>query len=225
MKFSIKSAGQYSNALTGLINEFSTFYGRDEYAGLVKVTEIHQKSKIQTGSLDIVLEDEEKEIKPAIGFFQIDPNTRIQILEDLIKEKDLIDSKINQEKSKLTLVSPITNETVTIDFAKKENAFFNRNLVNVYESLMNVESKETEKEGIFETTLNENKVALKYPILVKSESLIETKEITEKYIDLKEKLQLESDEIDKLQAGTTFEFDNKFSTFDTKESLVTKYSN
>ena len=89
---------------------------------------------------------------------------------------------------------------------------------------MNVESKETEKEGIFETTLNDNKVALKYPIIIKNESLIETKEITKKYIDLKEKLQLESDEIDKLQAGTTFEFDNKFSTFDTKESLVTKYS-
>ncbi len=224
MKFSIKSAGQYSNALTGLINEFSMFYGRDEYAGLVKVTEIHQKSKVQTGGLGITLEDEEKEIKPEIGFFQIDPNTRIKILEDLIKEKDLIDSKINQEKANLTLVSPITNETVTIDFAKKENSFYNRNLVSIYNALMNVEDKETEKEGIFETTLNENKVSLKYPIIIKKESLIDTKEVAEKYISLKEKLQQESDEIDRLQAGTTFEFDNKFSTFDTKESLVTKYS-
>lgn len=224
MKFSIKSAGQYSNALSGLINNFSTFYGRDEYAGLVKVTEIHQKSKIKTGSLDIALEDEEKEIKPAIGFFQVDPNIRIKILEDLIKEKDLIDSKINQEKANLTLVSPITNEKVTIDFAKKENAFLNRNLVDVYIGLMNTEEKEIEKEGVFETTLNENKVSLKYPIIIKNEVLIDVEEITKKYIDLKEKLQQESDEIDRLQAGTTFEFDNKFSTFDTKESLVTKYS-
>lgn len=224
MKFSIKSAGQYSNALTSLINEFSTFYGRDEGTGLLKVTEIHQKSKVQTGGLGITLEDEEKEIKPEIGFFQVDPKIRIEILEDLVKEKDLIDSKINQEKANLTLVSPITNEQVTIDFAKKENAFYNRNLVNVYNTLMNVEDKEIEKEGIFETTLNDNKVSLRYPIIIKKESLIDTKEIANKYIKLKEKLQLESDEIDRLQAGTTFEFENKFSTFDTKESLINKYS-
>ncbi len=225
MKFSIKSAGQYSNALTGLINEFSILYGRDESTGLVKVTEIHQKSKVQTGSLEITLEDETKEIKPEIGFFQVDPNIRIKILEDLVKEKDLIDSKINQEKANLTLVSPITNETVTIDFAKKENAFYNRNLVNIYGTLMNVEDRETEKEGTFETTLNDNKVVLKYPIVIKKESLIDTKAIAEKYISLKEKLQQESDEIDRLQAGTTFEFKNQFSTFDTKESLINKYSN
>ncbi len=224
MKFSIKSAGQYSNALSSLINEFSMYLGRGEHSGLVKVTEIHQKSKVQTGGLGITLEDEEKEIKPEIGFFQVDPNIRIQILEDLVEEKDLIDSKINQEKANLVLVSPITNKTVTIDFAKKENAFYNRNLIGTYSTLMDVESKETESEGTFETTLNDNKVSLKYPIITKKEPLINTEDIAKKYIELKEKLQQESDEIDRLQASTTFEFDNKFSTFDTRDSLVTKYS-
>ena len=48
MKFSVKSAGQYSNVLSHMIAQFSINGYDAEKEGLVKVTEIAQKSKIKT---------------------------------------------------------------------------------------------------------------------------------------------------------------------------------
>lgn len=225
MKFSVKSAGQYSNALASLINEFSTIYTtRDEYAGLVKTTEIHEKSKVVVGEMGKIYEDETKEVKSSIPFYRTDPNVRIKILEDLISEKNKIDAKINNVKAGLTLLSPISNETVTVDFAKKENSLYKNCLAQTYSSCMNAKAEDTEKEGSFNIPVDGKEMVFRYPIIVKKELLIDTKELHRKFMDLKEKLQRESDEIDRLQANTTFDFDNKFSIFESVESLIDKYT-
>ena len=98
MKFTVKSAGQYSNVLSDMITNFS-FRGYDKTAdGLVQVTEISQKSKIVTGKPELTFEDEEKEIKPTNKIAQVNPMTRIQILKDLVEEKNKIDYEINKAK-------------------------------------------------------------------------------------------------------------------------------
>ena len=101
MKFTVKSAGQYSNILSEMISSFS-FRGFDEVAdGLVKVTEISEKSKIVTGKPELIYEDEQKEIKPTNKVAQIDPMVRVQILKDLVAEKNKIDYEISKQKIQL----------------------------------------------------------------------------------------------------------------------------
>lgn len=222
MKFSIKSAGQYSNTLTRLISDFSWYNA--EYSGLVKVTEIHKKSQIRMGDLNATLEDEEKEIKPKGKMEQVDPMVRLEMLADLITEKNKIDYAINKEKAKISLTSPITGEEIGIDLAIKENSLYRNNYSNTLCSVMSVESSEEEKVGREQTIIDGKEVVLNYPITIQKESLIKTDEINEKYLDVLEKLRQESDEIDRLQSSTIFEFDNKFSLYENRDSLVKKYS-
>ena len=134
MKFTIKSAGQYSNVLSGMVAEFSFGYraGQD---GLQKITEISQKSKIVTGKPELTFEDEEKEIKPINKIAQVNPMTRIQILKDLVEEKNKIDYEINKAKQNLTITSPFSGEKIGVDLATKENTLYRRMVMKNMEDL------------------------------------------------------------------------------------------
>ena len=171
----------------------------------------------------MLVQDETKEIKPESKLAQVDPNIRIQIIEDLCAEKNKIDQEIAKQKSELTVVSPITGETVSIDFAKKENSFYNNNLIFAYNSINIDETDTIEKESTVKIVVDGKEVAFNYPVEITKECLLDLESITQKTLELKEKLQKESEEIDRLQASTTFEFDNKYSIFETKESLIKKY--
>lgn len=224
MKFSIKSAGQYSNKLSSLIRDLSFGYSMDN-EGLVKITETHKKSQIKMGDLNTELVDEEKEIKPRNKIDQVDPMIRIALIEELIEEKNKVDYTINSEKSKISLVSPITKQTIGIDLALKENSLYRNTLMNTtYPQLLDVESSETESKGREQTIIDGKEIILNYTIITKKESLVDNKVINAKYLELAEKLREESDEIDRLQASTTFEFDNKFGLYDSRENLIEKYN-
>lgn len=224
MKFSIKSAGQYSNKLSSLIRDLSFGYSMDN-EGLVKITETHKKSQIKMGDLNTELVDEEKEIKPRNKIDQVDPMIRIALIEELIEEKNKIDYTINLEKSKISLVSPITKQTIGIDLALKENSLYRNTLMNTtYPQLLDVESSETENKGREQTIIDGKEIILNYTIITKKESLVDNKVINAKYLELAEKLREESDEIDRLQTSTTFEFDNKFGLYDSRENLIEKYN-
>ena len=223
MEFNIKSAGQYSNVLSVMISRFQ-FGGNDVAEGLVKKTETSLLSRIVTGTDTLKFEDEVEEIKPERKISQIDPMVRIKILEDLVTEKNKIDYEINKKKSTLNIKSPITGETINVDLAKKENALYKNALMdNGYKELLDVNDSERKVIKNKELKIEDQKIVAEYPVIIKTESKVDSGVINEKYAELYNKTQEESNLIDSALSGAFFHFDCKFPTYYSEEKIIAMY--
>lgn len=224
MKFSIKSAGQYSNVLSEMIVKIGFVSCNAEEEGLVKKTEIAQKSKIITGKSELKFEDEEKEIKPIRRVAQINPMTRIQILKDLVDEKNKIDYAINENKKNLTVVSPFTGKEINVDLATKENSLYRFSLMkNGYEEMLNVNSEEIESTKRMDLYIDNQKMSFEYPVITKLESNVDSGKVNKDYSDLYEKTQQSSNLIDEALSSTLFDFDCKFPLYKNIEKIISMY--
>lgn len=224
MKFTVKSAGQYSNVLSDMITNFS-FRGYDKTAdGLVQVTEISQKSKIVTGKPELTFEDEEKEIKPTNKIAQVNPMTRIQILKDLVEEKNKIDYEINKAKQNLTITSPFSGEKIGVDLATKENTLYRRMVMKNMEDLLGVEDEEVELTKRMSLSIDGQNMVFEYPVVTKKTSLVDEGKVNDMYAELHKKTQEASDLIDGALSSTSFEFENKFPLFKNVDKVIKMYN-
>ena len=167
MKFSVKSAGQYSNVLSQMIAQFSIDGYDAEKEGLVKVTEIAQKSKIKTGKEEMVYEDEVKEKTPVRPIAKLDPVKRILIILDLVEEKNKIDYEINKAKQGLTIVSPFSNTEIGVDLAMKENALYRRTAMLNLANMLDVEEGEVEQTRKMSLLVDGVNMTFEYPFIIK----------------------------------------------------------
>lgn len=223
MKFTVKSAGQYSNVLSEMISSFS-FKGYDEVAdGLVKVTEISEKSKIVTGKPELIYEDEQKEIKPTNKVAQIDPMVRVQILKDLVAEKNKIDYEISKQKQNLTILSPISGEEINVDLATKENTLYRKTIMKNLENLFGVEDENLEMSKRINLFIDGQSMVFEYPVITKRTSLVNESEVNEMYAEFHKKTQEASDLIDTALSSTSFEFENKFPLFKSVDKVIKMY--
>lgn len=225
MKFNVKSAGQYSNVLSEMIKKFGIRGYDVEREGLVKVTEIAQKSKIVTGKPELTFQDEEKENRPLDKIAQVNPMVRAQILKDLVDEKNRIDYEINKQKQALTIVSPFTNKEINVDLATKENSLYRHFLMENYNALLGINDDEIETTKKMSLSIDGQNMIFEYPVITKKESLIDEGKINEEYTDLYSKTQTSSDLIDKALSSTSFEFETKFPLYENVDKVIKMYKN
>lgn len=225
MKFNVKSAGQYSNVLSEMIKKFGIRGYDVEREGLVKVTEIAQKSKIVTGKPELTFQDEEKENRPLDKIAQINPMVRAQILKDLVDEKNRIDYEINKQKQALTIVSPFTNKEINVDLATKENSLYRHFLMENYNALLGINDDEIETTKRMSLSIDGQNMIFEYPVITKKESLVDEGKINEEYTDLYSKTQTSSDLIDKALSSTSFEFETKFPLYENVDKVIKMYKN
>lgn len=225
MKFNVKSAGQYSNVLSEMIKKFGIRGYDVEREGLVKVTEIAQKSKIVTGKPELTFQDEEKENRPLDKIAQVNPMVRAQILKDLVDEKNRIDYKINKQKQALTIVSPFTNKEINVDLATKENSLYRHFLMENYNALLGINDDEIETTKRMSLSIDGQNMIFEYPVITKKESLVDEGKINEEYTDLYSKTQTSSDLIDKALSSTSFEFETKFPLYENVDKVIKMYKN
>lgn len=223
MKFSVKSAGQYSNVLSHMIAQFSINGYDAEKEGLVKVTEIAQKSKIKTGKEEMVYEDETKEKTPIRPIAKLDPMKRMRIILDLVEEKNKIDYEINKAKQGLTIMSPFSNTEIGVDLAMKENALYRRTAMLNLENMLDVEEGEIEQTRKMSLLVDGVNMTFEYPFIIKKESLVNEGEVNELYEELHTKTQEASDLIDKALSSSTLEFENKFPLFRNIDKVIKMY--
>lgn len=225
MKFNVKSAGQYSNVLSEMIKKFGIRGYDVEREGLVKVTEIAQKSKIVTGKPELTFQDEEKENRPLDKIAQVNPMVRAQILKDLVDEKNRIDYEINKQKQALTIVSPFTNKEINVDLATKENSLYRHFLMENYNALLGINDDEIETTKRMSLSIDGQNMIFEYPVITKKESLVDEGKINEEYTDLYSKTQTSSDLIDKALSSTSFEFETKFPLYENVDKVIKMYKN
>lgn len=225
MKFNVKSAGQYSNVLSEMIKKFGIRGYDVEREGLVKVTEIAQKSKIVTGKPELTFQDEEKENRPLDKIAQVNPMVRAQILKDLVDEKNRIDYEINKQKQALTIVSPFTNKEINVDLATKENSLYRHFLMENYNALLGINDDEIETTKKMSLSIDGQNMIFEYPVITKKESLVDEGKINEEYTDLYSKTQTSSDLIDKALSSTSFEFETKFPLYENVDKVIKMYKN
>lgn len=223
MKFSVKSAGQYSNVLSQMIAQFSIDEYDTEKEGLVKVTEIAQKSKIKTGKEEMVYEDEVKEKTPVRPIAKLDPMKRMLIILDLVEEKNKIDYEINKAKQGLTIVSPFSNTEIGVDLAMKENALYRRTAMLNLANMLDVEEGEVEQTRKMSLLVDGVNMTFEYPFIIKKESLVDEGKVNELYEELHTKTQEASDLIDKALSSSTLEFENKFPLFRNIDKVIKMY--
>lgn len=223
MKFSVKSAGQYSNVLSQMIAQFSIDGYDAEKEGLVKVTEIAQKSKIKTGKEEMVYEDEVKEKTPVRPIAKLDPMKRMLIILDLVEEKNKIDYEINKAKQGLTIMSPFSNTEIGVDLAMKENALYRRTAMLNLENMLDVEEGEIEQTRKMSLLVDGVNMTFEYPFIIKKESLVDEGKVNELYEELHTKTQEASDLIDKALSSSTLEFENKFPLFKNIDKVIKMY--
>lgn len=223
MKFSVKSAGQYSNVLSQMIAQFSIDGYDAEKEGLVKVTEIAQKSKIKTGKEEMVYEDEVKEKTPVRPIAKLDPMKRMLIILDLVEEKNKIDYEINKAKQGLTIVSPFSNTEIGVDLAMKENALYRRTAMLNLANMLDVEEGEVEQTRKMSLLVDGVNMTFEYPFIIKKESLVDEGKVNELYEELHTKTQEASDLIDKALSSSTLEFENKFPLFRNIDKVIKMY--
>lgn len=223
MKFSVKSAGQYSNVLSQMIAQFSIDGYDAEKEGLVKVTEIAQKSKIKTGKEEMVYEDEVKEKTPVRPIAKLDPMKRMLIILDLVEEKNKIDYEINKAKQGLTIVSPFSNTEIGVDLAMKENALYRRTAMLNLANMLDVEEGEVEQTRKMSLLVDGVNMTFEYPFIIKKESLVDEGKVNELYEELHTKTQEASDLIDKALSSSTLEFENKFPLFKNIDKIIKMY--
>lgn len=225
MKFNVKSAGQYSNVLSEMIKKFGIRGYDVEREGLVKVTEIAQKSKIVTGKPELTFQDEEKENRPLDKIAQVNPMVRAQILKDLVDEKNRIDYEINKQKQALIIVSPFTNKEINVDLATKENSLYRHFLMENYNALLGINDDEIETTKKMSLSIDGQNMIFEYPVITKKESLVDEGKINEEYTDLYSKTQTSSDLIDKALSSTSFEFETKFPLYENVDKVIKMYKN
>lgn len=223
MKFSVKSAGQYSNVLSHMIAQFSINGYDAEKEGLVKVTEIAQKSKIKTGKEEMAYEDESKEKTPVRPIAKLDPMKRMLIILDLVEEKNKIDYEINKAKQGLTIMSPFSNTEIGVDLAMKENALYRRTAMLNLENMLDVEEGEVEQTRKMSLLVDGVNMTFEYPFIIKKESLVDEGKVNELYEELHTKTQEASDLIDKALSSSTLEFENKFPLFKNIDKVIKMY--
>lgn len=225
MKFNVKSAGQYSNVLSEMIKKFGIRGYDVEREGLVKVTEIAQKSKIVTGKPELTFQDEEKENRPLDKIAQVNPMVRAQILKDLVEEKNRIDYEISRQKQSLTIQSPFTDKEINVDLATKENSLYRYFLMENYKNLLAVNDDEVETTKRMNLSIDGQNMTFEYPIVIKKESLVDDGKVNEEYTDLYSKAQTSSDLIDKALSSVSFEFDAKFPLYENVDKVIKMYKN
>lgn len=223
MKFSVKSAGQYSNTLSDMIAQFSFKEYNADNEGLVKVVETAQKSKIVTGKAELTFSDEEKEVKPVDRVSQVDPMKRLEIIKDLVEEKNKIDYVINEQKRNLTIVSPFSDKEINVDLATKENSLIRRALMENYTRLFGIDAEEKEYTKKMNLMVDNQVMTFEYPVVIKKTSLVDESKVNQEYEDIYVKSQKSSDLIDKALSSTSFDFDTKFPLYPNIDKVIKMY--
>lgn len=225
MKFSVKSAGQYSNTLSDMIAQLSFREYNADNEGLVKVVETAQKSKIVTGKAELTFTDEEKEIKPVDRASQVDPMKRLEIIKDLVEEKNKIDYVINEQKRNLTIISPFSDKEINVDLATKENSLIRHALMGNYTRLFGIDDEEKEYTRKMNLMVDNQVMTFEYPVIVKKTSLVDENKVNAEYEDIYVKSQKSSDLIDKALSSTSFDFDTKFPLYSNIDKVIKMYQN
>jgi hypothetical protein len=245
MKFNIKSAVKYSSALKTVTVEVenslrvnSTLinrYGENEVNsvpavnnGLYTATITHQKSKV-SNEVGKQLEDEKIDVKANEDFTQLSPETRLQILSDLLKERTAIDTQIENIKNSSTITDEFTGKELTYDLGCQINNMYREYEKTVLRPLVDMNSKlETTVNGkVTVTTSGEDKssITATYPIVIEATANVKSSDILKQYDEVHNKCSLNSDKLSAIEISKYFEYEPQFNLNPSIRSLIEQYSN
>ena len=198
----LKEAFRYQNTLKDMIYEAKMFLlTRDN---ITKITEIHKKS---TACEDA--EDEIKEINKSKN--EVEPNVIIDLLYDLVKEKNAVTMAIAEAKK---------SAKFDLDAAIEVNKL-NQELAGVYKKLSNIKSSEDVITGTGYTfNVDGNQTSYVYEIQRTSQINYDREHVRK----LQKKLDRESDakslEIESLILETEVPIEPKFEVGDTLDDVL-----
>lgn len=247
MKFNIKTATKYSSELKEITLNLQTqlrvnsslvpsrYSMSDDVAnsipatnnGFYTATVTHKKSTLND-VLDKELSDEIIEVSATSDFAKIDPNVRLQMLQDVIEERARIDYEIEKIKNTCTLTDSFSGKELTYDLGCQINAMYREYAKSVLENIVEMNSTLT-------TTLNgkiadvsksgdKGNMALTYPIEIEAKSNVDTKAILNRLDDIRNKINENSVKLSELEITNHFDFEPKFSLNLSIRSLIEKYS-
>lgn len=216
-KFNLKLAGQYSNNLTNLIGQLliNPYSDRDN---LFNITEHHQKSKIQISGN--TFEDEDIKREKSGIYKDLTLEKRVKLIEELSAEKCKIDAVISSIVKETKIKSEFTGEEVDVDMAKQENVLYKSKVLGLIEMI--AEIKDEKQIGVAKQSVGfgDSITEVPYPVEVEKVLSIDRKVLEEKRIEILNKLDRQSMEIDKVKTNSEFDFNNKYDIRVTLNKLV-----
>lgn len=240
MKFNIKTAMEYSSKLKNLTNEVENSLGVNSALtsrydsdstdvpatsnGLYSATVTHKKASLNK-VLGKVLEDEVIEVKAKIDLAKVSPATRLQMINDLIEEREKIDYEIETAKNSNKIVDEFSGKEITYDFGCQVNKEYRKLLDAVLQPLINMnEELSTTINGRMIDISGEKSSVVVYPIDIVAKSNVDSDEVLKQFEDIDNKVKLNSAKLSEVQITKYFEFEPKFNLNPSVRSLLQTYS-
>ena len=244
MKFNIKSAMDYSSKLKNATYEIEVSlrtngslvnrYGSSDEIndvpatdnGIYKATITHERSKISELA-GKTFTDETIDVSASNDLAKLNPNIRLKLLSDLMKERTNIDYQIETIKNNSKIEDEFSGKEVTYDLGCQINKMYREYNTNVLKPLveMNSELQTTINGKITVMTSQEDKTSstFNYPIVIKAKSEVDQKDILKKYDDINNKCTLNSAKLSAVEISQFFDFEPKFNLNPSVRSLIEQY--
>ncbi len=245
MKFNIKSAMDYSSKLKNVIHEVerslrvvtslegSSFSNNSiNYVpaaddGMYKATITHKKSNLKS-TVGRTFEDEEIKVEGSSDLAKLSPDTRLQLLNDLMIERVNIDYLIETTKNNSKITDEFSGKEVTYDLGCQINKMYREYNQNILRDIVEMDTElEKTTNGKVITVINadtaDKPTAFEYPITIKATSNVNNKAVLNKYDEINDKCTLNSAKLSEVEISKFFEFEPKFNLNPSVRSLIEKY--
>ena len=198
----LKEAYRYQNKLSSLISSSDDYLSRK--ANITKITETHFKSKANSD-----VEDEVKDI--CERKIDISPNIVVDLIFDLIKEKNEVSEAISKAKRE-------NKEDIDLLIEKNKNL---QKLAHTYKSLANVKASEKMKES---RAYKFNGEGNQVPYIYETKEVVSIDYNRDKVRKMQKKLETESNEtsmlIESLQLSMEVNHTPKYDICDSFEDIL-----
>lgn len=243
MELNIKSARDYSSKLKNVIEEIKNSlrvtgalvnnFDRDTNInsvpatvnGIYKATITHKKSSLNE-VIGKNLEDEIITVEAQNDLAKISPDTRLTMLNDLMKERMKVDFLIETIKNQSTIKDSFSGENITYDFGCQVNNAYREYNEYVLKPLLNANKElNTVVNGKMTNISNSDErtsVTVAYPIEIKATLNINT-DILTKYEEIDNKIRENSAKLSSVEISKFFNFEPKFSLNPSVKGLIAKY--
>jgi hypothetical protein len=211
----LKESFRLHNYLENIIANLTHYIHNEE--NIVKVTEVHQKSKTNRDAVD--------EIIDVVVEKRFDCNVEdiVFLIKKLIEEKLKLSLAIEDAKKELFLNWQENGRQLSIDCAVEFNKHI-RSLASNMKRLVDLKSTESESQGSdYKFNAEGNQIIYRYPLVKKKVIDYDRNIVKEQYKKLMEKADTISIEIDQAMLKDCVKYDVVYGLHDSTEEIVEKY--
>ena len=216
VKINLKESFRLHNHFENIITDL-TYYINNEQ-NVVKVTEVHQKSKTNKDTVDETIEVAVEKR------FDCKVEDVVFLIKKLIEEKLKLSLAIEDAKKELFLDWQENGKQLSVDCAVEFNKHI-RSLASNLKRLVDLKSTENEIQGNdYKFNAEGNQIVYRYPLVKKKVIDYDRNIVKEQYKKLMEKADIISTEIDLAMLKDCVKYDVVYDLHDSVEEIVEKYN-